>query len=158
MKIDSQRFGALEVSEEEVLNFPSGIIGFEKEPKFVLVPHGSSSFLAWLQSVNTPELALPVVSAHAFGEKYPDVPIQGILQSAGIATGSEEVAILVVLCANRSQPSTVNLLAPIVVNAETRQAAQIILEGTRFSTRELFVLPANPEASAPTESAALAAG
>ena len=40
-----------------------------------------------------------------------------------------------------NQPATVNLLAPIVVNAATRKGAQIILEGTRYSTREFFALP-----------------
>jgi flagellar assembly factor FliW len=46
-------------------------------------------------------------------------------------------------------------LAPIVVNAATRKGAQVILEGTRFSTRELFVLPqAAQSASAKTETAA----
>jgi flagellar assembly factor FliW len=40
-------------------------------------------------------------------------------------------------------------LAPIVVNATTRKGAQIILEGTRFSTREFFVLPDAARAQAP---------
>jgi flagellar assembly factor FliW len=48
---------------------------------------------------------------------------------------------MAVLSAPRGGPATVNLMAPIVVNASTRKGAQVHLEGTRFSTRELFVLP-----------------
>jgi flagellar assembly factor FliW len=56
---------------------------------------------------------------------------------------------MVVLCALSGQPATVNLLAPIVVNASTRTGAQVILEGTRFSTREFFALPEAVRANKP---------
>jgi flagellar assembly factor FliW len=58
-------------------------------------------------------------------------------------------AVMAVLCASAGQPATVNLLAPIVVNVRSRKGAQILLEGTTFSTNEPFVLrnvPQVPEA------------
>lgn len=141
MNIESQRFGTLEINEDELLSFPAGVIGFPAEQRFALVPHHGSGYIAWLQSVSTPELAFPVVSAHAFGDKYPDVPVLGPAQEAGLEGPEEALAVMAVLCALSGQPATVNLLAPIVVNAATRRGAQVILEGTRFSTREFFVLP-----------------
>jgi flagellar assembly factor FliW len=156
MNIESQRFGTLDINDDELLSFPAGVIGFPTEQRFALVPHHGSGYIAWLQSVTTPGLAFPVVSAHAFGEQYPDVPVSGAAQEAGLSGADDELAVMVVLCALAGQPATVNLLAPIVVNAATRKGAQIILEGTRFSTRELFVLPqaAQSGASAKTETAA----
>jgi flagellar assembly factor FliW len=141
MNIDSQRFGTLDINDDELLSFPEGVIGFPNEQRFALVPHHGSGYIAWLQSVATPELAFPVVSAHAFGDKYPDVPVSGAAVEAGLEGPEEALAVMVVLCALSNQPATVNLLAPIVVNAATRKGAQIILEGTRFSTREFFALP-----------------
>jgi hypothetical protein len=32
-------------------------------------------------------------------------------------------------------------LAPLLINSVTRQGAQVFLEGSRYTTRELFVLP-----------------
>ncbi len=139
MNITSQRFGAIEVEEEQVLSFAEGIIGFPEEKSFVLVPHNSAGFLAWLQSTRSPAVALPVVSAHAFGSRYPDVEVTALATQHGLGNVSEDVALMVVLCAQRGQPATVNLLAPILVNAQTRKGAQVILEGSTFSTRELFV-------------------
>lgn len=139
MNITSQRFGALEVDDDQVLTFAQGVIGFPQERKFVLVPHNAAGFLAWLQSTKTPALALPVVSAHAFGAKYPDVDIEQAIADADLGGTPEDVALMVVLCAPQGQPATVNLLAPIIVNAATRRGAQVILEGSRFSTRELFI-------------------
>jgi len=141
MNIESQRFGTIEINDDELLSFPAGVIGFPTEQKFALVPHHGSGYIAWLQSVSTPGLAFPVVSAHAFGDRYPDVPVLGAAVEAGLQGPDDALAVMVVLCALANQPATVNLLAPIVVNAATRTGAQVILEGTRFSTREYFALP-----------------
>ena len=153
MNIESQRFGTLEINDDELLSFPAGVIGFPTEQRFALVPHHGSGYIAWLQSVSTPELAFPVVSAHAFGDKYPDVPVGGAAQEAGLEGPEDGLAVMVVLCALNGQPATVNLLAPIVVNTATRRGAQIILEGTRFSTREFFVLPDAARAQEPVNAA-----
>jgi flagellar assembly factor FliW len=141
MKINSQRFGVVELEDDAVLSFPEGIIGFPRERSFALIPHHGSTHLAWLQSLTQPELAFPVVSAHYFLDTYPDVPVSPAAQAAGIGGNEADLAVLVVLCAPSGQPATVNLLAPIVVSTETRTGAQVILEGSRFSTRELFVVP-----------------
>ena len=152
MNISSQRFGALEIGEEQVLQFPEGIIGFPNEREFVLIPHNSTGFLAWLQSTRSPAIALPVVSAHAFGSKYPDVSIEAEAKALGL--DEDDVALMVVLSAPQGQPATVNLLAPILVNVTTRRGAQIILDGSRFSTRELFIREQEPELPKPAQAAA----
>jgi len=141
MQINSQRFGVVELEDDAVLNFPEGIIGFPREQSFALIPHQGSTYLAWLQSVTKPELAFPVVSAHYFLESYPDIPVSPAAHAAGVQGSEDDFAVLVVLCAPIGQPATVNLLAPIVVNSETRTGAQVILDGSRFSTREVFVAP-----------------
>ncbi|MEO8906214.1 MAG: flagellar assembly protein FliW [Polyangiaceae bacterium] len=141
MQINSQRFGVVDIEDDAVLNFPAGIIGFPREQAFALIPHQGSDYLAWLQSVTSPALAFPVVSAHFYGDIYPDVSVVDAARANGIAGGSDDFAILAVLCAPMGQPATVNLMAPIIVNSTTRTGGQIILEGSRFSTREVFVAP-----------------
>lgn len=162
MQINSQRFGLVQLDDEAVLNFPAGIIGFPREQAFALIPHQGSQYLAWLQSVNKPELAFPVVSAHYFLDGYPDIPVTPAANAVGVSGSEEDFAVLVVLCAPIGQPATVNLLAPIVVNSATRTGAQVILDGSRFSTREVFVAP-QPAAEAQADTkqetlSALAAG
>ena len=160
MQINSQRFGVVQLDDDAVLNFPDGIIGFPREHAFALIPHQGSTFLAWLQSVTKPELAFPVVSAHYFIDTYPDIPVSPAAHAAGIQGKEDEFAVLVVLCAPIGQPATVNLLAPIVINSETRTGGQVILDGSRFSTREIFVAPAAARPAEETNAplTALAAG
>jgi flagellar assembly factor FliW len=141
MQIATSRFGTVEVSEESLIRFDNGLIGFTQEHVFALIPHGTSSMIAWLQSVATPELAFPVVSAHGLVSDYPDVPVAVVAEKVGLGTDLEQIAILAVLCAAQGAPASVNLLAPILIDVATHRGAQVFLEGSRFTTRELFVLP-----------------
>jgi flagellar assembly factor FliW len=141
MIVNTRRFGQIELEPREVLHFPVGIAGFPDERAFILVRTKETGAIAWLQSARTPTLALPLVSAHAFGSAYPDVPFMPVAERAGLGSNSDDMAMMVVLSAPQGQPATVNLLAPIVVNTESRIGGQLFLDGTSFGTREFFVLP-----------------
>jgi flagellar assembly factor FliW len=144
MAIQSDRFGSIEIEDKDIIRFPRGLIGFADEHSFVLV-RTKSNAVGWLQSASNPSLALPVVSAHVLAPPYPDVDIESYTHTVGLGTRLDEIALIVVLNAQPGVPATVNLVAPIIVNVTTRTGAQIILDGTRFSTREMFVLPSVPE-------------
>jgi flagellar assembly factor FliW len=141
MEIQTTRFGVIQVELADAITLPQGLIGFPDQTKYVLVPHGDSTLLAWLQSIEVPSLAFPVVSAHVLVKDYPDVSIEPAVVRAGMGCKIEDLAILAVLSAQSGEPATVNLLAPVIVDSELRVGAQVFLEGSRFSTRELFVLP-----------------
>ena len=149
MAIQSDRFGSIEVKEQDVIRFPRGIIGFSDEHSFVLI-RTKSNAVGWLQSAGNPGLALPVVSAHILAPTFPDVDIESYAQAAGLGSRLDELAVIVVLNAQPGVPATVNLVAPIIVNVATRIGAQVILDGSRFTTREMFILPSIPEGTAET--------
>ena len=144
MIVNSDRFGVIEVDTDDVLSFPTGIIGFPDENEFVLIRKADSQMIGWLQSTHSSYLTLPVVSAHVLAPRYPDVAVEDFAERAGLGSTIDELAVLAVLSAPPNLPATVNLMAPIIVNAVTRRGAQVLLEGTRFSTRELFILPPTP--------------
>lgn len=156
MIVKSDRLGNVEVDAVDIITFPSGIIGFPGEREFVLIRLKPSSPVGWLQSVKSSYLTLPVVSAHALPPRFPDVLIEEQTDRIGLGKDSEVLAVLAVLSAPSGEPATVNLMAPIIVNAKTRIGAQVVLEGTHFSTREAFVLAR--EGSHDTEVAPLTPG
>ena len=56
MQIETTRFGALDIEERKVIQFPDGLPGFEDRRLFTLVPHhtadgGKGSPFVWLQSL-----------------------------------------------------------------------------------------------------------
>ena len=51
MKINTVRFGEIEVVDERIFEFVLPIIGFNDLKKFVIVDINNESFFKWLQSV-----------------------------------------------------------------------------------------------------------
>jgi flagellar assembly factor FliW len=132
IKVISKRFGELEVNADVVINIIGGIIGFGKMQGFIMLDYQPP--FSWLQSTEAPELAFVVINSAEFGENYSfKIPYD---DSDLALQESTEIAIFNIATI-RPDPSlsTVNLKAPVIVNLETRQAKQIILDDPRFPTR-----------------------
>jgi flagellar assembly factor FliW len=123
MKIESRRFGTMDMDDADEITFPEGLIGFFDEHSFVLVRHKSDSPIGWLQSTKSPWLSLPVVSIESVECDFSYDSLEG----AGFTADTHSV--MAVLNANGPMGATVNLLAPIVVDVKTREGQQIIALG-----------------------------
>ena len=65
MLVKTKFFGEVEIDDSKVLDFPNGIIGFEDFRKYAIIydiEDDSESKISWLQSLEEPALALPVVN------------------------------------------------------------------------------------------------
>jgi len=150
MKLQTTRFGEIEVPDETLIEMPGGMVGFPLETRFAWLPHPSAEHIVWLQSVSSPAIAFPLFNAARVDGDYPDVPMADIAKLAGVEFDDvETLALLVVLSASPAAPATVNLMAPIVVNSTTRQGAQVVLTQTRFTTATFDRKPAQAAAEAP---------
>ena len=69
MKINS-RFGVFEVERDDIIRFPTGLWGLEHCREWLLLADQQNEALAWLLSVDRPEIALPVVSPRRFVPDY----------------------------------------------------------------------------------------
>lgn len=139
MRIDSCRFGTLEIDEMDLLHFPSGLVGFPGKDSYILLRRTPTSRVGWLQSIRRPELALPVASIESLARDVPVEMLSEALSKTGLGGELDDCAVMVVICATETG-ATVNLLAPIIVNSKTREGAQVILEDSDFSAREEFSL------------------
>ena len=70
MQIETTRFGALDIEEGRILDFPEGLPGFEACRHFALVPHGEASPFEWLQSVEDGALAFLAMKPHQIFPDY----------------------------------------------------------------------------------------
>jgi flagellar assembly factor FliW len=114
--LDTSRFGRLEIEDSAVIEFPAGLIGLGGT-RFALVPHGEGPF-HWLQSLDDPDLALPVTDPWAF---FPEYSVE-LSDEDSARVGSEDPAAVRVLVTVRAtgDPTgfSANLRAPIVVHAQ----------------------------------------
>jgi flagellar assembly factor FliW len=131
----SERFGKISYEEAEVLRFPQGLIGFPDMTRFFLYAQEDVAPLAWLHSLDDRNLAFLVVDPFSFFPEYEvRVKLPGSLRRQIGESADLRVLSIVTIQADFAR-STVNLLGPLVVNARTRNAWQVILEDEELSTR-----------------------
>lgn len=136
IKISTKRFGEMEFSEESVVKVLGGLIGLSGYENFVIIRYQDDSPFYWLQCVDDPELALVMINPLIFKPDYdPPIPLS-ITEELDIqAAGELSVFVIVTIPAGNPQDMTANLLGPVVVNARSRRAKQLILDERLYSHR-----------------------
>ena len=112
------------------LTLVGGLAGFSQGERYALVEVSSTSPLFRLCSLEVPGLDFLVAPPVVFFPEYaPEIDDASAARLE--VTDAEDALLLVVLTVGDDAGSaTANLMAPIVLNARTRQAAQVIVEGT----------------------------
>ena len=57
MRVDTTRFGEIEIQDKDLFEFPMGMLGFGRYKWFFIVDHRDNSPFKWLQSAEDGELA-----------------------------------------------------------------------------------------------------
>ncbi|MCL2670103.1 MAG: flagellar assembly protein FliW [Syntrophaceae bacterium] len=130
IKIETKRFGTVEIGESQVIEFKSPVLGFEQLRRFALLRHAEEEGTPfyWLQSLEDGALAFLVIPAVAVKADYrPLIPEKDI---ASLEIKNEEDVVLLSIATVRPDPLqiTANLRAPLVINVNRRLACQTILE------------------------------
>lgn len=127
MKIDTKFLGKVEITDEQIVTFNEGIPGFPDEKQFALLPFGENSPFIILQSTETIQIGFVLAFPYTFKADYVfDLPKQDV-DALQIEKQEDIITYAIVTLKDTLLNSTVNLLAPIVINAKTRQARQIVL-------------------------------
>lgn len=138
MKIQSTRFGELEVSIEHVLHFEQGIPGFPNENEFAFFLYEQNSPFAFLQSTHDADLTFLVVEPFPFLPEYTFELSDEWSDQIGVSVDNPPQIYNIVSIKEPLQQSTVNLLAPVIVNWKDCKAKQIILEKVEYTTKHLL--------------------
>lgn len=135
MKVQTTRFGEIEVREEDRLVIVEGLLGFGGLERYVVHRPAGLDIFQWLQSEQVPQLAFVVCPPRVI---VPDYHIDVSREELeGIELEEESDADILVLLAHPHDPSrmTANLLGPVVVNRSKRLARQVVLGGPEYSAK-----------------------
>ena len=134
--VQTTRFGLVPYTPEDVVSFPQGLLGFPVLRDFVLVNHKEDSPFRWLQSVEDGATAFLVVDPANYLTDYaPDMPTSA---AESIGAGPESpLLVYTIVTIPRGRPTdlTINLAGPIVINASTGKAVQVVLDGDAYPIR-----------------------
>lgn len=135
MKIESTRFGELEVADEQIINFPHGIPGFPDEKTFVYIVQDEESPFSFLQSTTEVHLSFLLADPFAFIQDYEFVLEDDVAEELGLSQENPPQVFLIASVKEKLVDMTVNLLAPVVVNRINRTGRQVILDKSEYSIR-----------------------
>lgn len=129
MVITTKVFGEIEIDDAKIITFDGGIIGFPDLKKFTLLYDSEKSGgIKWLQSLDEPAFAMPVMDPLAVKETYNPVVEDELLKPLGELNPEEILVLVTVTVPKDLTKMSVNLQAPVVLNAENKKGCQIIVE------------------------------
>lgn len=134
--VHTARFGCIEFTADDVVTFAEGLIGFPTLCRFLIVAHKEGSPFRWLQSIDEPSVAfLAVDPAHYLTDYAPEISDREAANLRLVAETPRLVYTVVTIPNGKPNEMTINLAGPIVINLETAQAKQVVLEESVYPIR-----------------------
>jgi flagellar assembly factor FliW len=132
--------GRLTYEEQEEITILGGILGFEEHERYLLMAAEGQEPFCWLQSLDDPHLAFVAVNPVLAKRDYqPEIPPEELARLEITDLQDEVMWLVIVTLKEKWEESTVNLMAPVVINVKSRQGRQIVLEKGDLSLRYPFL-------------------
>ena len=141
--LHSSRFGVLEIPDEAVIEFPSGLIGLGGT-RYALLARNEDSAFVWLHSLDDPELAIPVTNPFRFFVGFEVELDDTEADRIGISDDDDTAVYVTVRAADALEDFSANLYAPILISGG--RGHQVINQSDDAPVRApLFQRPAAEE-------------
>jgi flagellar assembly factor FliW len=137
--IQTSMYGEIEVSESSIVTFPVGIPGFEQLKKFVVLQLEDGVPFAYLQSIEEEDIAFVIVDPFLFYPKYDFELSESTIEELAITSQEDVIVWSIVTMKKVIEEATINLIAPIIINAEKQTGKQIILHGSDYTSRHKLI-------------------
>ena len=129
------RFGTSETNDNKIISFPSGLPGFEELHQFIIIEVSNTKPIYWLQSTENEHIALPVIISFAILSDYNINIRENELEDLHVENKNDLLVLNVVVIPEDIRNMTVNLAAPVVINAKRGIGKQIIIDAAELPLR-----------------------
>ena len=131
MGIKTKHFGEIDLDESKIIHFADGILGYDNE-------EGERPDISWLQSIDEPALAIPVISPFLVMEEYNPEVEDELLKPLGNMNVDNIIVLVSVTVPSDITKLSANMKAPFIINAETRKGIQIVVENDDYEIKYHF--------------------
>jgi flagellar assembly factor FliW len=138
MKIQSKRFQTeLQFDDTLVIHMPQGLLGFPESKKFcILELDFEGSPFKWFHDIDDTSIALLITDPYQFFPDYHPEVNQKHLNELEVKNVEEDLMLFTIVKVSKGgREAFTNLRAPVIVNATTKVAKQIILESDEYSVK-----------------------
>ena len=135
MVAETRLFGTVDIEDDKIIEFPMGIIGFENLKRFALIYDSDKeerSKISWLQSMDEPLMALPVINPIDIIEEYNPVIEDELMKIIGDPADADVLIFVTMSIPSDMTKITANLKAPVIINTVSRKAMQVIVENSEY--------------------------
>ncbi|BCJ92936.1 flagellar assembly factor FliW [Anaerocolumna cellulosilytica] len=138
MLVKTKYFGEIDLEEAKIITFERGIMGFEQYKQFTILYDIDSEDkvgISWLQSLEEPSLALPVINPFHIRADYNPIVEDEVLKPLGNIKEDNLVILLSLTVPSDLTKMTANLKAPFIINSDSRKGSQIIVENADYEIK-----------------------
>ena len=138
MKITTKIFGEIDIAEEKIITFVNGIIGFPDLKKFTLIYNeekGTGAGIRWMQSMDEPNFAIPVMDPLVVMDTYNPVVDDEIFKGIGELTSDNTLVLVSTTIPTDITQMSVNLQGPYIINVDERKACQVIVDNDEYPVK-----------------------
>lgn len=131
MKAKTRMFGDIDISDDKIIVLESGMIGFPDMQRFTLIydeEKGDKANIMWLQSMDDPQTAFPVINPMKIKEDYNPSVSEELLKPLGEMKQEDTFVLVTMRVPKNIEDMSINLKAPIIINTSNNKGAQIIVE------------------------------
>ena len=132
-------FENLVYSKNDIIKFPGGIPGFEKNMEYVIVRLPEFEPFEWLVCTDGTRLRFAVINPMLFKPDYSPNIIKEQLEDLEIEKPEDILLYTIVTISENPAKSTANLVGPIIINKTKHIGKQIIIDDEKYSTKESII-------------------
>lgn len=134
MDVKTKTGKTISVENDHILNFPEGLFGFELYHNYAIYDSEYPPFM-WMQSIEEQKLAFLIVDPFLICDDYELDVDDKSLAKIGIKSPTDVFVMSIVTIPQGDGPVTANLQGPIIVNKNTNECLQVILNSNRWTTK-----------------------
>ncbi|MDR6553606.1 flagellar assembly protein FliW [Paenibacillus qinlingensis] len=139
MILDTLSLGQLTYEEEDIITFIQGIPGFEDLHKYLIIESNDHEAIVYLQSIEDSLLHFAMLNPFYVYMQY-EFELEEADREELAIQAEEDVAVwsLVTMHEDVGQ-TTINLLAPIILNKKGKKAKQVVLHKSEYRTKHRLI-------------------
>jgi len=131
MLINTKFLGEVEINESEIISFNQGLPGFPEYRQFILLSLDADLPLALLQSTEEASIGFVVAFPFVFKQDYTFDLSEEDKEDLQIEKEEDVLTYSIVTLQETFEDSTMNLLAPVIININKKLGKQIVLQDSK---------------------------
>lgn len=134
MDVKTKSMGIVSVEDENIINLPDGLFGFEDYKKYAMIDTEYKPLIL-MQSLDEPNISFFIIDPFLICNDY-EVDIDDkLLKRIGLNDPADVCVMAIVTVPHDGQKVTANLQGPVVINRKNNQCLQVVLSTDKYTTK-----------------------